>query len=70
MPVEPAVAMHRLAALFLLTVGVAAPRAQLTDTLTPLLQQQYELASDGRALLVKEAEKASFFMLGELHGEN
>ena len=62
--------MHRLAALFLLTVGVAAPRAQLTDTLAPLLQKQYELASDGRALLVNEAEKASFFMLGELHGEN
>jgi hypothetical protein len=34
------------------------------------MPQQYDLSSDGYAFLLKEAENASFFMLGELHGEN
>ncbi|HEU5021375.1 MAG TPA: hypothetical protein VFT60_05775 [Bryobacteraceae bacterium] len=31
---------------------------------------QYNLNSDGRAFLLNEARTASFFLLGELHGEN
>jgi hypothetical protein len=36
----------------------------------PLQQTQYDLSTEGRAFLLKEAARASFFMLGELHGEN
>jgi hypothetical protein len=44
--------------------------AQVADTVSaPLLQNQYDLSADGRAFLLKEAAQASFFMLGELHGE-
>jgi hypothetical protein len=35
-----------------------------------LQRNQYDLANDGRAFLLKEARNASFFLLGELHGEN
>jgi hypothetical protein len=31
---------------------------------------QYDLSTAGRAFLIKEASRASFFMLGELHGDN
>jgi len=31
---------------------------------------QYDLSTDGRPFLLNEASRASFFMLGELHGEN
>src|SRR5688572_17014245 len=31
---------------------------------------QYDLSTEGRAFLIKEASRASFFMLGELHGDN
>jgi hypothetical protein len=44
---------------------------QVADTVTvPLQQAQYDLTRDGRAFLLAEASRASFFMLGELHGEN
>lgn len=33
-------------------------------------QNQYNLANSGRDFLLKEARNASFFLLGELHGEN
>lgn len=33
-------------------------------------RHQYDLSKDGRAFLLSEARKASFFLLGELHGEN
>lgn len=36
----------------------------------PLQQTQYDLSGDGRGFLLNEASRASFFMLGELHGEN
>ena len=36
----------------------------------PLAQNQYDLSNEGRAFLQHEAARASFFMLGELHGEN
>lgn len=35
-----------------------------------LRHQQYDLSTDGKAFLLKEASSASFFLLGELHGEN
>src|SRR5262245_13760172 len=44
---------------------------QVAESLNlPLQQSQYDLSTDGRAFLLKEAAHASFFMLGELHGEN
>ena len=33
-------------------------------------RNQYDLSNDGRAFLLREAKNASFFLLGELHGEN
>ncbi len=33
-------------------------------------QNQYDLAKDGKAFLLNESRNASFFLLGELHGEN
>jgi len=46
-------------------------RGQVVETVSVSLQQsQYDLSTDGRAFLLKEAASASFFMLGELHGEN
>ena len=33
-------------------------------------RHQYNLSYDGRTFLLNEAQKASFFLLGELHGEN
>lgn len=33
-------------------------------------QNQYDLANNGRAFLLNEARNASYFLLGELHGEN
>jgi len=33
-------------------------------------QNQYDLAGNGRVFLLNEARNASFFLLGELHGEN
>ena len=35
-----------------------------------LSRHQYDLSRDGRTFLLSEARKASFFLLGELHGEN
>lgn len=35
-----------------------------------LRHQQYDLSTDGKAFLLQEASGASFFLLGELHGEN
>ena len=35
----------------------------------PLPLKQYNLQDDGRPFLLQEAQRASFFMLGELHGE-
>lgn len=62
--------MRRLVALIALALGAATPSAQVSGTLASLFQQHYDRATDGRAFLVREAQAASFFMLGELHGEN
>lgn len=44
---------------------------QVTDDLVKntLSHQQYDLATNGQGFLLKEARGASFFLLGELHGE-
>lgn len=45
--------------------------AQQTETLDAAIQRhQYDLKADGKTFLLKEAERASFFLLGELHGDN
>lgn len=35
-----------------------------------LQQHQYDLSTGGKVFLLNEARNASFFLLGELHGEN
>jgi hypothetical protein len=52
------------------TLGATSPSGQVVDAVSPPVPQQYDLSTDGHAFLLKEAENASFFMLGELHGEN
>lgn len=37
---------------------------------TQLDKQQYDLSRDGKKFLLTEGRRASFFLLGELHGEN
>jgi len=60
-----------IAAFVVLVAGAAAISGQVADTVAlPLRQAQYDLSTDGQALLLKEAANASFFLLGELHGEN
>ena len=51
-------------------LGTAPIRGQMVSAVSSPVPQQYDLSSDGYAFLLKEAENASFFMLGELHGEN
>src|ERR1700681_2125366 len=59
-----------IASVLALAVGAATLRGQVSETITRLLQQaQYDLWTAGTTLLLKEAANASFFMLGELHGE-
>ena len=55
-------------ALVVLTFGAGSLEGQLSDSVSP--PQQYDLSTDGQAFLLREAANASFFMLGELHGEN
>jgi hypothetical protein len=60
----------RLAA-FGILLSLASADAQVPDPVANLLQQgQYDLSGNGRSFLLREAADASFFMLGELHGEN
>jgi hypothetical protein len=64
--------MRRLMlALVIFGAGGAPLSSQVAETVSaPLGQGQYDLSTDGRAFLIKEAAATSFFMLGELHGEN
>jgi len=53
--------------------GLLAPSvfSQAPDAVSAQLRaNQYDLAGDGKGFLLKEAERASFFALGELHGDN
>jgi hypothetical protein len=62
--------MRRSIILLMLAVGVESLGGQAVDRVFPLLQEhQYDLSADGRDFLLKESANASFFMLGELHGE-
>ena len=46
-------------------------QGQVVDSISVVLQRnEYDLSKDGLSFLRKEAANASFFMLGELHGEN
>jgi len=61
--------------LLLLQVAYACPQRSEKDISEDAVRQsveqnQYDLANNGRAFLLKEARNASFFLLGELHGEN
>ena len=65
--------MLRLMVVFVVVLGLcgASVKGQVAESLDLTLQQsQYDLSTDGRAFLLKEAARASFFMLGELHGDN
>jgi hypothetical protein len=65
----PVVLAHRFPCVAL--VRYRARRLSGSRTVSaPRRQHQYDLSMEGRAFLLKEAESASFFMLGELHGEN
>jgi len=51
--------------------GVHAQEGKNGDSISKQLEkQQYDLSSDGKTFLLDEARQASFFLLGELHGEN
>jgi hypothetical protein len=55
----------------LIVFSAASIGGQAADSVTlPLQPAQYNLSTDGQAFLLKEATAASFFLLGELHGEN
>src|SRR5262245_32840875 len=55
----------------LILVDAVSIGGQVPDSVTLQLQEaQYDLATDGQAFLLREAAGASFFLLGELHGEN
>src|SRR5436309_11757880 len=57
-------------ALVVLTFGAGSLRGQLSDSVSLPQPLQYDLSTGGQAFLLREAANASFFMLGELHGEN
>ncbi len=55
----------------LIVFSGASIGGQVADSVAlPLQQAQYNLSTDGQAFLLREAADASFFLLGELHGEN
>ena len=58
------------AALTSLTVASAQEAKNGDSIAVQLEKQQYNLSTDGKAFLLNEARQASFFLLGELHGEN
>jgi hypothetical protein len=55
----------------LLTLGAGAALSQPADAVSEQLRRhQYDLAAEGKSFLLREAGRAGFFLLGELHGEN
>jgi hypothetical protein len=53
------------------SVCVAAQQGQSDDTIRNQLQEhEFDLSTTGKAFLIDEQRAASFFLLGELHGEN
>jgi len=60
-----------LIALALAFTSQTAPLSQSDQSISELLKtHQYDLATEGKALLQKEAGAASFFLIGGLHGDN
>jgi hypothetical protein len=57
------------AALGWLAIGVMHGQRP-NDLAANIAENQYDLKTNGRDFLVSEAKRASFFALGELHGEN
>ena len=57
-------------ALNFLTVVSAQEEKDRDPIATQLQKGQYDLSTNGKAFLLNEARQASFFLLGELHGEN
>ena len=56
--------------LFIATFSQSQVQATEEAIQSDLRHQQYDLSTDGKKFLLKEASGASFFLLGELHGEN
>lgn len=53
-----------------LTVVYAQEEIHPDPIATQLRKQQYDLSTNGKAFLLNEARQTSFFLFGELHGEN
>jgi len=53
-----------------LSLWMAGTTAAQTELATALETNQHDLRTGGRAFLLEEARRASFFLLGELHGDN
>ena len=66
-----ALTMRLWCCLGLLVLGAGAALSQPADAVSEQLRRhQYDLAAEGKSFLLREVERASFFLLGELHGEN
>lgn len=71
MPPSRAVLCLLLFVQALYTCGQQSEKGTSEDAVRQSIEQnQYDLANSGRAFLLQEARNASFFLLGELHGEN
>jgi hypothetical protein len=58
-----------LVGVLLCAAGSSAPGAEEDAVASALVRHQYHLGSDGRAFLLSAADRATFFMLGETHGD-
>ncbi|HLX83716.1 MAG TPA: hypothetical protein VKR59_07450 [Terriglobales bacterium] len=56
--------------IFLVRGGTAQQAKHDEPVRERLAQHEYDLSGDGKVFLSDEARRASFFLLGELHGEN
>jgi hypothetical protein len=67
----PRAHVHSIFLLFCLASIAAAQSNDFAKEIRDEVQRrQYDLSTDGEVFLSDEARKASFFLLGELHGEN
>ncbi len=63
--------LRRLACVTLAVAGAVCVSAQSEDQISAFLRShQMDLASEGRAFLVDEGSRVSFFLVGGLHGDN
>ncbi len=56
--------------LLFIPCGYAQQSSDAGQVQVQVLENQYDLAGSGKVFLSDEAQRASFFLLGELHGEN